>query len=92
MFQLSEPHVYNLPMLNTPLLPLDSVLPRMAQASLQASLADTPVVLLQGPRQCGKTTLARSVAEPAGFGYLSFDDDNLVRAARADPPAPFGAS
>jgi hypothetical protein len=25
------------------------------------------------------------VAEPAGFGYLSFDDDNLARAARADP-------
>jgi len=72
-------------MLNLPLLPSDSILPRLAQASLQASLADTPVVLLQGPRQCGKTTLARSVGEPAGFGYLSFDDDNLVRAARADP-------
>lgn len=27
----------------------------------------------------------RSVAEPTGYGYLSFDDDNLVRAARADP-------
>ncbi|MFZ4478326.1 MAG: ATP-binding protein [Rhodoferax sp.] len=57
----------------------------MVQANLQASLADTPVVLIQGPRQCGKTTLARAVAEPRGYGYLSFDDDNLVRAARADP-------
>ena len=72
-------------MQNLPVLPITQVLPRLAQASLQASLTDTPVVLLQGPRQCGKTTLARSVAEPAGFGYLSFDDDNLVRAARADP-------
>jgi predicted AAA+ superfamily ATPase len=70
---------------NLPVLPTTQVLPRLLQASLQASLADTPVVLLQGPRQCGKTTLARGVAEPAGFGYLSFDDDNLVRAARADP-------
>lgn len=61
------------------------MVPRLAQAGLQASLADTPVVLLQGPRQCGKTTLVRCVAEPAGYGYLSFDDDNLVRAARADP-------
>jgi predicted AAA+ superfamily ATPase len=68
-----------------PLLQSTPALFRLAEASLQASLADTPVVLLQGPRQCGKTTLARSVAEPAGFGYLSFDDDNLVRAARADP-------
>ena len=72
-------------MQSLPVLPITQVLPRLAQASLQASLTDTPVVLLQGPRQCGKTTLARSVAEPAGFGYLSFDDDNLVRAARADP-------
>lgn len=72
-------------MSNLPLLPTASVLPRLAQESLQAGLADTPVVVLQGPRQCGKTTLARTVAEPAGFGYLSFDDDNLVRAARADP-------
>lgn len=72
-------------MQNLPILSASQVLPRLVQASLQDSLADTPVVLLQGPRQCGKTTLARSVAEPAGFGYLSFDDDNLVRAARADP-------
>ncbi len=72
-------------MTTVPLLPANPVLPRLVQTSLEASLADTPVVLLQGPRQCGKTTLARTVAEPAGFGYLSFDDDNLVRAARADP-------
>lgn len=57
----------------------------MIEASLLASLADTPVVLLQGPRQCGKTTLARHVAEPLGFSYLSLDDDNLVRSAKADP-------
>lgn len=72
-------------MQNLPILSTSQVLPRLVQVSLQDSLTDTPVVLLQGPRQCGKTTLARSVAEPAGFGYLSFDDDNLVRAARADP-------
>lgn len=72
-------------MQNSPLSTTSALLPRLAYASLQASLADTPVVLLQGPRQCGKTTLARVVAEPAGLGYLSFDDDNLARAARADP-------
>jgi predicted AAA+ superfamily ATPase len=57
----------------------------MVEENLRTSLADTPVVLIQGPRQCGKTTLARTVAEPRGYGYISFDDDNLVRAARADP-------
>lgn len=59
--------------------------PRFAQARLLQALADTPVVLLHGPRQCGKTTLARTVAEPAGYGYLTFDDDNLAMAAKADP-------
>jgi uncharacterized protein len=59
--------------------------PRYAERQLAAALTDTPVVLLHGPRQCGKTTLARAVAEPAGYGYLSFDDDNLAAAAKADP-------
>ncbi len=67
------------------LIPPNSVYARLVQDRLLESLADTPVVLLQGPRQCGKTTLARSIGEPAGFGYLSFDDDNMVRAAHADP-------
>lgn len=70
---------------DVPLPQIDPVLVRLAEASLQASLSDTPVVLLQGPRQCGKTTLARKVTASSGYGYLSFDDDNLVRAARADP-------
>ena len=50
-----------------------------------ASLADTPVVLIQGPRQCGKTTLARTVAARAGYAYVTFDDDKQLLAARADP-------
>lgn len=58
---------------------------RLAGARLLTALADTPVVLLHGPRQCGKTTLARMVCEPAGYGYLTFDDDNLRAAALADP-------
>ena len=44
-----------------------------------------PVVLLHGPRQSGRTSLARSVAEPAGYGFLTFDADNLQAAARSDP-------
>lgn len=56
------------------------VLPRLTEA-----LADTPVVLVHGPRQCGKTTLARTVAEKAGYGYASFDDDVLRASAQTDP-------
>lgn len=60
-------------------------IPRLLERNLLTCLSDTPVVLLQGPRQCGKTTLARLAAQPLGFAYLTLDDENLVRAARSDP-------
>ncbi|WP_447603871.1 ATP-binding protein [Nitrospira sp. Nam80] len=48
-------------------------------------MADTPVVLIHGPRQCGKTTLARKIGEARGHTYFSFDDDVALAAAQADP-------
>jgi len=59
--------------------------PRLLQSRLEEALDDTPVVLIHGPRQCGKTTLARKVGDLRGYSYLSFDDVNLVAAAKADP-------
>lgn len=59
--------------------------PRQAAPVLREALADSPVVLVHGPRQCGKSTLARMVGEPLGYAYLSFDDDTLRAAAAADP-------
>jgi len=43
------------------------VLPRLTEA-----LEDTPNVLIHGPRQCGKTTLAHAVGDAAGSAYISF--------------------
>ncbi|MDI9411937.1 MAG: ATP-binding protein [Bacteroidia bacterium] len=59
--------------------------PRLAEKSLADALADTPVVVVQGPRQCGKTTLALRVGRPLGFEYLNLDDDASRRAAQDDP-------
>ena len=59
--------------------------PRGAATRLIESLTDTPVVLVHGPRQCGKTTLARVVGEPRGYAYLNFDDDVTRTAASQDP-------
>jgi predicted AAA+ superfamily ATPase len=52
---------------------------------LREALRDTPAVLIHGPRQCGKTTLARMVGEARGYGYVSFDDDAARTAAKSDP-------
>jgi uncharacterized protein len=59
--------------------------PRFVQARLAEALADTPVVLIHGPRQCGKTTLARMIGEAKGYTYFSFDDDVALAGAQADP-------
>ena len=59
--------------------------PRYLAARLREALADTPAVLIHGPRQSGKTTLARTVGEPRGDRYLTFDDEAVQDAARRDP-------
>lgn len=59
--------------------------PRHLRVRLLEALSDSPVVLLHGPRQCGKTTLARLVGDEAGFAYFTFDDDVQRAAAQIDP-------
>lgn len=52
-----------------------------------ASLRNTPVVYLQGPRQAGKSTLAQAIAAGEGFAdsYLTLDSLTLRSAAERDP-------
>jgi len=59
------------------------VFPRRLTPALHTALRDTPVVCLLGPRQCGKTTLARTL-EP-DYTYLSFDDAATLAFAQTDP-------
>jgi len=58
---------------------------RLLQPHVEEALDDTPVVLIHGPRQCGKTTLAQMVGEIKGYKYLTFDDPGLVATATDDP-------
>lgn len=78
-----------------------SLVPRFAARRLAEALTDSPAVLIHGPRQCGKTTLAQALCAPshlpgarsAGiddadgqrYAYLTLDDRAALAAASADP-------
>ena len=60
--------------------------------AIKTALARAPVVVLTGPRQCGKTTLARRFVDPDSVNY--FDLESPPSLARLDEPmtalAPLG--
>lgn len=58
---------------------------RHIQTAIHLALADTPVVLLNGARQTGKTTLARELAATSGRPCLTLDDATTLGLAFADP-------
>jgi predicted AAA+ superfamily ATPase len=61
------------------------MLPRPALlAATQAALARPPVVALLGPRQCGKTTLARQLVPANSARY--FDLEDPISLARLEQP------
>lgn len=60
------------------------ILARPIEERIRRDLADTRVVLLAGPRQAGKTTLARKVAGK-DMRFLTLDDPATLAAAQSDP-------
>lgn len=57
---------------------------RFLEHRIREALSDTPVVLIVGPRQAGKTTLARKIGQD-GRTYVTLDNQTMLDAARADP-------
>ncbi len=57
---------------------------RFVSERIHTALQDTPVVMINGPRQCGKTTLVRQFAGTSHV-YITLDDDTALAAARNDP-------
>lgn len=57
---------------------------RFVEHRVEEALADTPVVLIVGPRRAGKTTLVRKMEE-AGRTYITLDDQTTLDAAQSDP-------
>ncbi len=63
--------------------------PRHAAARVSAALADTRVVVLNGARQVGKSTLAQLTVDPRGDAKSYYLDEEPVRAAAAADPTGF---
>lgn len=61
------------------------MIPRAIEDAVRHAIDDTPVVLLNGARQTGKTTLARSLASNANAPYLTLDDAATLASASTDP-------
>jgi len=61
-----------------------AMFPRYIQPRVVEALADTPVVLLNGPRQAGKTTLVRQFAG-SKRQFITLDDDVTLLSATQDP-------
>ena len=59
--------------------------PRKLQPLIEELLAEFRVLYLTGPRQAGKTTLARSIAERLDMGYITLDDQATLASAESDP-------
>ena len=62
-----------------------SLYPRRIEPRIAEAMLDTPVVLVAGPRQAGKTTLVRQIAAQKGLNYLTLDDELTLLSAREDP-------
>lgn len=58
--------------------------PRFVKSRIEEALSDTRVVLISGPRQSGKTTLAIDIASDK-TPFLTLDDATILQSALDDP-------
>ena len=58
---------------------------RHAETQVREALDDTRIVAIVGPRQSGKTTLARRIADDDGRPFITLDDEQFRRFAEDDP-------
>jgi uncharacterized protein len=65
--------------------PSNSMTVRFAQSEVEATLADTPIAVIQGARQVGKSTLAKTVMTGRAAKFVSLDATAQFNAAKADP-------
>ena len=59
--------------------------PRYIENLLLELLQEFRILYLTGPRQAGKTTLARKMAQDTGMHYVSLDQKAMLASAKNDP-------
>lgn len=72
-------------MIQVPQPRLGRILPRHAAHAVTEALTDTRVVLVNGARQCGKSTLVSQIGAEHGAVWRSLDDPVQRQAAHDDP-------
>ncbi|MFX0198759.1 MAG: ATP-binding protein [Candidatus Hodarchaeota archaeon] len=61
------------------------IIQRNIQNRITEALHDRPVVLLNGARQTGKSTLIQEICKQGGIPYFTLDDFTVLSAIQADP-------
>src|SRR6266568_2671284 len=64
---------------------VESLVPRFALGRLELLVGALRIVIVNGPRQAGKTTLLSMLREQRGGSFRSLDNDQTLAAALADP-------
>ncbi|GAA4514756.1 AAA family ATPase [Nonomuraea ferruginea] len=60
-------------------------MPRLAASRLKELLNELRIVVVNGPRQCGKTTLLQSCRRFGDATFATLDDPSQLAIARDDP-------
>jgi len=58
---------------------------RNLKTKITKGLRFSPIVLLVGPRQCGKTTLSKQLGNEQEMEFISFDEVSMLALAQFDP-------
>jgi predicted AAA+ superfamily ATPase len=63
---------------------MSKIYPRWQADTIAEALKTRRIVIVSGPRQCGKTTLVKEMISSDNT-YLTLDDDALLETALSDP-------
>ncbi len=64
---------------------IPKLIPRRSEQQLVELIPHSPAIMIHGPRQSGKTTLAKLIGDRLGYSYYTFDDSKTLASVQRDP-------